>query len=114
MAEAFPEDQNVPDESRRVISVLLLASKWQFDTYGLSTINKSLVNNLRLVDPEGKSIKITYTTLEDDDLKNARKHHVKLNGARRPRGSKKDKKPKVQWLDESIGKYYRYLVHERK
>ena len=120
MAEAFPEDQNVPDESRRVISVLLLASKWQFDTYGLSTINKSLVNNLRLVDPEGKSIKITYTTLEDDGsikydvLKDARKHHVKLNGARRPRGSKKDKKPKVQWLDESIGKYYRYLVHERK
>ena len=39
---------------------------------------------------------------------------VKLNEARRPRGSKKDKKPKLQWLDESIGKYYRYLVHERK
>ena len=66
MAEAFSEDQNVPDDSRRAISVLLLAAKWQFDTYGLSTINKSLINNLRLVDPEGKSIKITCTTLEDD------------------------------------------------
>ena len=114
MAEAFPEDQNVPDDSRRTISVLLLAAKWQFDTSGLSTINQSLINNLRLVDPEGKSIKITCTTLEDDDLKDARKHGVELNGARRPRGSKKDKKPKVQWLDESIGKYYRYLVYERK
>ena len=59
-AEAFPEELNdpeSPDYSRRVISILLLGTRWQFDTYGLSTINKSLVNNLRLVDPEGKTIK---------------------------------------------------------
>ena len=53
MAEAFPEEPTAsePHEVEKTISVLLLATKWQFDTYGLSTINKSLVNNLRLVDP---------------------------------------------------------------
>ena len=64
MAEAFPGDLNeaeFSDDSRRTISVLLLGTRWQFDTYGLSTINKSLVNNRRLIDPEGKSIKITST-----------------------------------------------------
>ena len=59
MAEAFPE--NVSDNSNadeeKSISVLLLASRWQFDTYGLSTVNKSLVNNLRVLDPEGKKSK---------------------------------------------------------
>ena len=75
MAEAFPEEA-FPEEcstsefdddvTRRTISVLLLASRWQFDTYGLSTVNKSLVNNLRLVDSEAKTIKITCAVLEED------------------------------------------------
>ena len=70
MAEAFPEESTISerreDGSRKIISVLLLASRWQFDTYGLSTINKSLVNNLRLVDPEAKTIKITCAVVEED------------------------------------------------
>ena len=63
MAEAFPENvsDNEDDEDshsqEKPISVLTLASKWQFDTSGLSTVNKSLVNNLRVVDPDGKKIK---------------------------------------------------------
>ena len=118
MAEVFPEELNeveFSDDSRRVISVLLLGTSWQFDTYGLSTINKSLVNNLRLVDPEGKSIKITCTVLQDDgkiqdeDLKDAEKYGVKLKGAKRPKGSKRGKKPRLQWLDKSPGTYYRHL-----
>ena len=120
MAEAFAEDLNVPDESRKTISILLLGTKWQFDTYGLSTINKSLVNNLRLVDPEDKTIKITCTVLEDDgkikddDLIDAEKHGVRLRGAQRPRCKKRGKKPKLQWLDENAVKYYHHLVLERK
>ena len=82
MAEAFPEEMNEVESSddSRTISVLLLGTRWQFDTYSLSTLNKSLVNNLRLVDPEGKSIKITCTVLQDDgkiqdeDLKDAEKY----------------------------------------
>ena len=115
MAEAFPED-----ESETSISVLLLGTKWQFDTYGLSTINKSLVNNLRLVDHEGKTIKITCAILEDDgkikdeDLKDAEKHGVELRGAQRPRCKNKSKKPKLQWLDENAVKYYLHLVQDKK
>ena len=118
MAEAFPEHMNAPefsDDSARVISVLLLGTKWQFDTYGLSTINKSLINNLRSVDPEGKGIRITCAVLEEDekikdnDLRDAITHVVELKGAKRPRGSKKGKRPKLQWLDEDAVKYYRHL-----
>ena len=92
MAEAFPEEPQNPDEKN--ISVLLLGTRWSFDTYGLSTINKSIVNNLRLVDPEAKTIKITCAVVEEEakiretDLEDAEKYGVKLKGAKRPRGKK--------------------------
>ena len=122
MAEAFPEDINVSepsDDSKNNISVLLLATKWQFDTYGLSTINKSLVNNMRVVDPEAKKIKITCAVVEDEgkikteDLIDAGKYEVELKGAKRPRGSRKGTKPKLQWLDENTGTYYRHLLQDQ-
>ena len=122
MADASHEGVNIsgPPDDSRVISVLLLGTRWQFDTYGLSTINKSLVNNLRLVDPEGQTIKITCAVLQDDakikdeDLKDAEKYGVQLKGAKRPRGSKKGKKPKLQWLDKSPATYYRHIVKDQK
>ena len=122
MAGAVPDEHGksgLPDDSRRVISVLILATRWQFDTYGLSTINKSLINNLRFVDPDGKTIKITCAVLQDDgkikdeDLTDAKKHGVKLQGAKRPRGSKRRKRPKLQWLDKSPGAYYHHLVQDK-
>ena len=72
MAEAFQEEvldnqtEVSFDNQEKPISVLLFATKWQFDTYGLSTVNKSLANNLRVVDPEGKKIKITCAVLEEE------------------------------------------------
>ena len=68
MAEAFREGlSEINSESQEnPISVLILATKWQFDTNGLLTVNKSLVNNLRVVDPEGKNIKITCAVVEED------------------------------------------------
>ena len=116
MAEAFPEETQYSVEN--TISVLLLGTKWQFDTYGLSTINKSLVNNLRLVDPEGQIIKITCAVVEEEgkinqtDLEDAEKYKVELRGAKRPRGKKKHSKPEIQWLDEDAAKYYRHLVKD--
>ena len=115
------QDLKVPDfpDDSRTISVLLLGTKWQFDTHGLSTINKSLVNNLRIVDPEGKTIKITCTVLQDDEkikdeeIMDAEKHGVKLRGAKRPRGSKSRNKPKLKWLDKNTGTYYRHLVQDQ-
>ena len=117
MAEAFPEEPQYPDE--KTISVLLLGSRWSFDTYGLSTVNKSLVNSLRLVDPEGKTIKITCAVLEEEgkiqetDSEDAEKYRVTLKGAIRPRGKKRLSKPELQWLDESTGAYYHHLVNQQ-
>ena len=108
--DVFTEDQESP------ISVLLLATKWQFDTYGLSTVNKSLVNNLRTTDPSGQKIKIICAVVEedknikDDERKDAEKYKVKLKGAKQPRGPKK--KPSRDWLDQSTGAYYLDLFME--
>ena len=122
MAEAFPENipenpgkEDLLDRPEKHISVLLLATKWQFDTYGLSTVNKSLVNNLRVVDPEGKKIKITCAVVEDDintkdQKEDAERHKVILKGAKQPRGQKM--KPHVEWLDKYTGSYYLDLVRE--
>ena len=118
MAEAFPEDLIIHDDSTRTISVLLLGTRWQFDTYGLSTINKSLINNLRLVDPEGTTIKITCAVVQDEgkikdeDLADAREYGVELKGAKRPRGSQRGEKPELQWLDKNTATYYRHLQDE--
>ena len=102
------------NDEQNDIEILLLTTKWQFDAYGLSTVNKSLVNNLRVVDPEGENIKITCAVVEeeghitDDERKAAEKYKVKLVGAKQPRGRKK--RPTVEWLDESTGAYYLDLV----
>ena len=104
------------DTKDNPISVLLLAAKWQFDTLGISTVNRSLVNNLRLLDPVAKKINITCAISEeegkiaDDQLKDAEKHGVLLRGAKQPRGPKK--KPKLKWLDQSTAKYYHQLLME--
>ena len=110
------EDLFVGDSQENAISILLLATKWQFDTYGLSTVNKSLVNNLRMVDQEGKKIKITCAVVDedknikDDERKDAEKYKVKLKGAKQPRGPKK--KANRDWLDQSTGAYFLDLFME--
>ena len=117
MAEAFVKDEGVifPDHCQKPISVLILATKWTFDTYGLSTVNKSLVNNLRLIDPEGKSIKITCTVLKEEDKiddsvkKDAEANGVQLTGARKPKMQKR-RNPNIEWLDEQPAAYYRHLI----
>ena len=120
MAEAFPGESSTSElhSVENTISVLLLASRWQFDTYGLSTVNKSLVNNLRLVDPEENTIQITCAVVEEQgkinyvDVKDAANCGVVLKGAKRPMSSKRQNKPDLQWLDEYAGTYYRHLQGE--
>ena len=112
------EEDVFVEDSQNPISILLLATKWQFDTYGLSTVNKSLVNNLRVLDPETKCVKITCALLEEDgkigecDQRDAEKHGVKLRGAKQPRGRKT--KTKIKWLNEDVIKYYHHLVTDDK
>ena len=122
MVEAYSEEacKEIARESQQVsleekhVSVLLLAAKWQFDTFGLSAVNKSLVSNLRLVDPDGKIVKITCAVVAEeikigkDHHDEAKKYKVILRGAKPPRGRKE--KPDIHWLDHSTGTYYHHLL----
>ena len=116
MAEAFTDNSNASEHQENPISVLLLASKWLFDTYGLSTVNKSIVNNLRVVDPDRKKIKITCAVVEEDknitdvQREDAAKYKVELRGGKQPRGSKE--KPNIKWLDKYTGAYYMNLMRK--
>ena len=106
------------DNSRKIISVLLLATRWSFDTYGLSSLNKSIVNNLRLVDPDGKTIKITCAVLEEegkiseDQIQDTENCKVQLVGYKHPRGARKS--PNIEWLNETINSYYNHLATKQK
>ena len=116
MAEEFPDNSSASDDKENPISILLLATRWQFDTHGLSTVNKSLVNNLRVVDPEGKKIKITCavveedTKIQDDQTEDAAKYKVQLKGGKQPRGPKE--KPNITWLDRHTATHYFGLIRE--
>ena len=68
--ENIQDNSCASDDQENPIFVLLFATKWQFETYGLSTVNKSLVNNLRIVDPEGNKIKITCAKLNLEEENN--------------------------------------------
>ena len=109
---------SAPDGVRKSISILMLATRWQFDTYGLSTVNKSLVNNLRLVDPDSQTLKITCAVLDEEgkiaegDKRDAEKHGVTLKGAKQPRGKKR--KCEMSWLNEQSVLYYSHLAFKTK
>ena len=98
------------------ISILMLASNWQVDAYGIASLTRSLVNDLCLLDPVGHKIHITCAVLEEDgkisqaDLDDAKKHNVQLRGAKIPRGSSTS--PNIKWLDEDVTKYYHHVVSE--
>ena len=108
----------VPDDPRKAISVLLLATRWTLDTYGLSMVNKSMVNNLRLVDPGARTIRITCAVLEEeekiseDQIKDAENHKVELVGYRHPRGPRKS--PNIEWLNQTICSYYNHVANKQK
>ena len=109
-----PERSQIPN---RHISVLLFNPWWLFDSYGLSSITKSLINNLRSVDPNGTCVKISCAVLEEEgkipyeQLRDAEKYKVHLKGAVQPRGKKKP--VDLKWLDEDVIKYYQDLVSEK-
>ena len=118
MAQVELDPVYVHDNPRKIISILILSTKWTFDTYGLSTINKSIVNNLRLVDPNTKTIRITCAILEEegkiseDQILDAENHKVKLMGYKHPRGPRKS--PSFEWLNQTINSYYNHLATKQK
>ena len=109
---------NRPHGIRRKISVLMLSPRWYFDSYGIASISKSLINDLRFMDPNGESVNISCAVLKEegkippDQLRNSEQWGVKLIGARQPRG--KIREPQLQWLDEDVNKYYQDLIVNEK
>ena len=101
----------------RQISVLIFNPWWLFDTYGISSITKSLISNLRTVDPNGTCVKISCAVLEEEgkipheQVRDAEKYKVCLKGAVQPRGKKRP--VDLKWLDEDMIKYYQDLVTEK-
>ena len=99
-----------PDPSRKQVSVLILTPQWRFDDYGMATFSRSLVQNLRMIDPEGMFIKITCAVLEEkgnistDQTEDASNHKVQLVGYSRPLGDEGE--PELRWLDKFVGTYY--------
>ena len=128
MAEAYPDVLGVsPAEGvhchdakilgptlHRKINVLTLTPRWRFDTMGLSGVIRSLVNNLRVLDPDARNIKITCAVLQEDgkigeaEMKDAAKHGVRLKGAKLAKWRKD--KPKLSWLNEDVVKYYQHIL----
>ena len=112
------ESECASDNPRKVISILLLTTKWSFDSYGLSTITKSMVNNLRLVDPDAKSMRITCAVLEEegkineDQIADAKNHKVELVGYKHPRGPRKP--PNIEWLNPTINSYYNHILIKKE
>ena len=98
------------------ISLLLLSPKWQFDTYGVSSVIRSLANDLWLTDPEGKRIQMTCAVLQEDgkinqkDVEDAKKHNVTLRGVQFPRGT--NELPTAEDLDVRTVLYYKHLVRK--
>ena len=107
-----------PDSSRTEVSVLILSPKWRFDSHGISTITRSLVTNLRQIDPEDEYIHITVAVLKEDGQimeehrLDAEKYHVQLRGAKQPKRGNRNKKPELQWMDEYSGVYFDHLTFE--
>ena len=107
-----------PDSSRTEVSVLILSPKWKFDPYGISTITRSLVTNLRQIDPEDEYIHITVAVLEEDGKiteehrLDAEKYRVQLRGAKQPKRRNRNLKPELHWMDDQPGLYYDHLTSE--
>ena len=96
------------------ISLLLLSPKWQFDTYGVASVVRSLANDLWLTDPEGKQIQMTCAVLQEDgktdqkDTEDAKRHNVTLRGVKLPRGAHRI--PTWNEVNQTVTSYYHHLV----
>ena len=110
-------DESEQEDMEKVVSILVFTPRLQFDSYGMSLNTASLVQNLRLADPEAKKIRITCAILQEegkiseDQRKVAEEYKVVLKGALQPRG--KSRKPKLKWLDEDVVKYYHYILKKQ-
>ena len=98
-----------PDDSKKEVSVLMLTPQWRFDEYGMATITRSLIQNLRMINPDDRFIRITCAVLEENrkisrNQTDVEQLKVQLVGYSRPRGDRGE--PELHWLDRDLTKYY--------
>ena len=98
------------------ISVLLLGPQWQYDAFGVATVNKSLANALWLADTE--KICVTCAVQEEHgkisqtDISDATKHNVRLVGVNLPRGKKGVPSfPEIDW--GPVNFYHHFLSGQK-
>ena len=114
--EEVPITEPRPNKQSDVLT-LILTTKWLYDASGVSMVTRSLVNNIRVYDPDEKKVKITCAVLEEDEkiekvqLDDAKKHRVKLRGATLPKGVRENT-PKPEWMDQLSAAYYNRVINE--
>ena len=96
-----------PDTTRKYVSVLTLLPEWKLNCNRLN-ITKSLIKNLRSVDPEGKVIQITCAVLDEEGNMSDVPKVVEEDLKYQSRGymcPKDEKKANVLWLNKDVLKY---------
>ena len=90
----FDDPSSVPqtNDCGNEVSALLLTTRFLFDFTGITTVTRSLVNNLRHHDPKGQNVKLTCAILEKDgrieqvQVDEAKTQNLTLKGAVQPMG----------------------------
>ena len=105
-----------PDSRQKQVYVLMLTPQWQFDAYGIATVTRDLIQNLRTIDPEDNFIKISCAVLQEEGNipreRSAEELKVNLKGYKQPRGRRRE--PNLEWLEEDAGNYYKHVVADIK
>ena len=98
------------------ISVFLLGSQWQYDAFGIATVNKSLANALFLTDPDKicvtSAVQEEHSKISQTDINDASKHNVRLVGVNLPRGKKSV--PSSSEIDCGPITFYHHFLYGQK
>ena len=116
------EDVSSPQHTQKIqsdVQTLILTTRWLYDASGVSMVTRSMVNNIRIFDPNGEKVKITCAVLEEDgkiekvQLDDAKEHKVKLRGATLPKGATENV-PKPEWMNHLSASYYNRVINEKQ
>lgn len=104
--------------ARKKISVLFLSPQWQYDSYGVATTIKSLVNALWLTDSAAEKMCLTcvvqqeHRKISSQDVSDALKHNVQLKGVQLTRGTKTP--PSLSEIDKGPVNFYHHFLSGQK
>ena len=97
--------------------MLFLSPSWKHDAYGITCVNKSLLNNLWIADPNGHTLELSCGVLQENnkisqrDFADATKHNVKLFGCILPRGVRQ--LPKLEEIDKYCPMFFQHVnIHD--